>query len=457
MGWKRGSAITPSMDIENKAVRIALGDFRSPQMRAFHLSWVAFFLCFFGWFGVAPLMAVVRDELSLTREQVGNTIIASVAATVLARLVLGWLCDRVGPRKTYSALLVLGALPVMGLGLATSYEAFLVGRLLIGAIGGSFVITQVHTSLMFAPNVVGTANATTAGWGNVGGGATQMVMPLVFAGLLALGVSSGLGWRLAMVVPGVLLVLTGVAYYFLTTDAPDGDFDELRAAGKLPPLTRESATAFLEVARDRRVWALFVIYAASFGVELTINNIAALYFHDRFELSVASAGLVAGLFGLMNLFARTLGGYLSDRAGMRSGLRGRVRFLGVALVGEAIALIVFSQMAGLGLAISAMLVFSTFVQLAEGATFSLVPMIDRKNLGVVAGIVGAGGNVGAVLAGFLFRSDALSTSDALLYLGFATAAASACVALVRFTADQESAAAKEMRSSLLAREAALGS
>ena len=59
------------MDFENKATQIRLLDVRSPQMRAFHMSWFAFFLCFMAWFGIAPLMKVVREELSLTQEQVG--------------------------------------------------------------------------------------------------------------------------------------------------------------------------------------------------------------------------------------------------------------------------------------------------------------------------------------------------------------------------------------------------
>src|SRR5688500_10227032 len=112
-----------------KATRINLLDFRSPQMRAFHMTWVAFFLCFFAWFGIAPLMAVVREELKLTKTQVGNIIIASVAITILARLVIGWLCDKIGPRVCYSGLLILGALPVIGIGLAESYETFLLFRL----------------------------------------------------------------------------------------------------------------------------------------------------------------------------------------------------------------------------------------------------------------------------------------------------------------------------------------
>jgi NNP family nitrate/nitrite transporter-like MFS transporter len=118
----------------NKATSIHLLDFRSRPMRAFHMSWVAFFLCFFGWFGLAPLMPVIRQELHLTKEQIGTSIIASVAITVLARLWIGWLCDRIGPRRAYAWLLIIGALTVACVGLAHDYASFLAFRLAIGAI-----------------------------------------------------------------------------------------------------------------------------------------------------------------------------------------------------------------------------------------------------------------------------------------------------------------------------------
>jgi len=296
------------MDPNAKATRLELFSFRSAPMRAFHMTWAAFFLCFFGWFGVAPLMAPIRQEFGLTREQIGNIVIASVAITILARLVVGWLCDRIGPRLTYTLLLGLGSLPVMGIGLAWNYESFLLFRLAIGAIGASFVITQYHTSVMFAPNCVGTANATAAGWGNLGGGVTQMVMPLIFAGLLGLGLDVFWGWRLAMVVPGAALLVASIAYFFLTQDTPAGNFAALRAAGALPAAAR-SRGQFLAACRDRKVWALFAMYGACFGIEITIDNVAALYFMDRFALSIKMAGLIAGLFGSMNIFARALGGH----------------------------------------------------------------------------------------------------------------------------------------------------
>ena len=446
------NARTARMDIKNKATRIELFSLRTPQMRAFHMSWFAFFLCFFAWFGIAPLMAVVRDELGLTTTQVGNTIIASVSITILARFAIGWLCDQIGPRKSYSVLMVLGSLPVMGIGLAHSYESFLLFRLGIGVIGASFVITQYHTSVMFAPNCVGTANATSAGWGNLGGGVTQMVMPLILAGFVGLGYAEAVSWRLSMVVAGGVCLLTGIAYYFFTQDLPDGNFAELRARGELED-KQKTKGAFKEAARDSRVWALFCIYAACFGIELTINNIAALYYIDNFGLGLASAGLVAGLFGLMNIFARTTGGIIGDRFGRRFGLKGRVRWLFIALLVEGFALLVFSRATYLPFAIGTMIVFSLFTQMSEGATYSVVPFINRKALGSVAGIVGAGGNFGAVTAGFLFRSEDLAWPNALMILGFCVIALSFVTFFVRFSAADERQASEEHEQALQRRAA----
>lgn len=441
------------MEVENKASRIELFSLRTPQMRAFHMSWFAFFLCFFAWFGIAPLMPIVRDELGLTKAQVGNTIIASVAITILARFLIGWLCDHIGPRKAYTFLLLFGSLPVMGIGLADSYGSFLLFRLGIGVIGASFVITQYHTSVMFAPNCVGTANATSAGWGNLGGGVTQMVMPLVFAVFVGLGYTEALSWRLSMVVAGAVCFLTGIAYFLFTRDLPDGNFEELRARGEMDGSAKTRGT-FLVAARDPRVWVLFLIYGACFGVELTINNIAALYFTDYFDLGLRTAGLVAGLFGLMNVFARTTGGIIGDRFGHRWGLRGRVRWLFVALFVEGCALILFSRVSVLPVAIGTMIVFSLFTQMSEGATYSVVPFINKQALGSVAGIVGAGGNMGAVAAGFLFRQEGLSWPNALLILGCAVLVFSFLTFLVVFSEADERSVASEHETALADRERA---
>ncbi len=438
------------MEVRNKATSINLFDFKSRQMRAFHMSWFSFFLCFFAWFGIAPLMAIVKEELNLSKEQIGNTIIASVAITIVARLFIGWLCDRIGPRLCYTFLLIFGSIPVMSIGLADSYETFLLFRLGIGVIGASFVITQYHTSVMFAPNCVGTANATSAGWGNLGGGVTQMVMPLVFSIFLWFGFANPAAWRMSMVAAGAVCFVTGIAYFFFTTDLPNGNFKALRESGELVEAKKEKGS-FLLAVKDYRVWALFLIYAACFGIELTINNIAALYYREYFGLGLKTAGLVAGLFGLMNIFACTLGGFISDRFVRKGGLAGRVRWLFIALMIEGIALLFFSQMKVLALAIPSMIVFSLFVQMSEGATYSIVPFINKKALGAVAGIVGAGGNMGAVAAGFLFRSESLTYPQALMILGFLVSGCAFVTFAVRFSTADEKAAAEEFNKAMAKR------
>lgn len=437
------------METDGKATRIDLLNFATAPMRAFHMTWIAFFLCFFAWFGIAPLMAVVRDELKLTKDQVGWCIIGSVAVTVVSRLVVGWLCDRVGPRLTYTWLLLLGSLPVMAIGLSHDFTTFLIFRVLIGAIGASFVITQYHTSRMFAANCVGTANATAAGWGNLGGGVTQMVMPMLLSFFVGtVGVSAAAGWRWAMFIAGLLCALTGVAYYCMTQDTPEGNFRDLRAAGRMPPKTSVKGS-FLEACRDRRVWALAVVYGCSFGLELTMDNVAALYFIDCFsELkggdsmrAVQIAGLIAGLFGGMNLFARALGGVIADRCGGKWGLAGRVKWLFVAVFCEGLALMLFSQMRTLAAAVPALLLFGLFVKMSNGATYSVVPFINRRALGSVSGIVGAGGNVGAVAAGFLFKTEGLGWPTALFLLGVAVTCCSFAALTVTFRgADAEARA-----------------
>jgi NNP family nitrate/nitrite transporter-like MFS transporter len=226
-----------------------------------------------------------------------------------------------------------------------------------------------------------------------------------------------------------------VAYYVLTQDAPEGNFRQLRASGRMPPV-QATKGAFAEACRDRRVWALSLIYGACFGVELTIDNIAVLYFLDYFDYfqrldqadALRTAGFVAAMFGGMNLFARAVGGLVADRCGNRWGFAGRVKWLFLALFGEGVFLMMFAQARTLTLAIPLLITFAMFVKMSNGATYAVVPFINRRALGAVSGIVGAGGNAGAVALGFLFKSPSLDWHAALFIAG----AAVTCISFVSF-------------------------
>lgn len=427
-------AVTATTPLAGKAHKIQLFSLATPHMRAFHLTWMAFFVCFFAWFACAPLMPVIKGQLGLSMEQIANINIAAVAVTILVRLIVGPLCDRYGPRKTYTGLLLIGALPVIGVSFAQSYESFLFFRLCIGAVGASFVITQYHTSVMFAPTVVGTANAATAGWGNAGGGVAQGLMPLLLAAVLMLGVGDSMGWRVALQVPGVLMLIMAALYWRYTQDCPQGNFDQLRAAGiSIDGGKKGGWASFKAASANYRVWMLFITYGACFGVEIFIHNIAAIYYVDHFGLSLKSAGIAAASFGLLALFARALGGFISDKVALRGGLNRRATLLFVMMLGEGLGLLWFAHAGSVTLAVIAMLCFGLFTHMACGATYALVPFIDRKALGGVAGIIGAGGNVGAVLAGFLMKGLG-NTQQTLSMLGVMVTVSALCAIAVRFSA-----------------------
>lgn len=399
--------------------------FKGVQMKTFQITWLTFFACFFGWFGLAPLMPTIRADLGLSKSQVGNTIIAAVSATIIARLIIGKLCDTWGPRKTHTALLILGSIPVMLVGLSHSYTTFLLFRLAIGVIGASFVITQFHTSAMFASNIKGTANAITGGWGNLGGGVTNMIMPIIFAAIVSFGYTKAEAWRYAMIIPGIMLLIMAFLYYRYTKDTPAGNYEEISRVKK-------SSKIDWSILSDWRIWSLALAYAACFGMEITFDGVAALHFTDTFKLSQKSAGFWAGTFGFMNIFARALGGIASDRIGKKYGMKGKGLLLAAMLLMEGFGIILFANAGSVGLAILSMLSFALFLKMANGATFGITPFVNEKNVGMVSGIVGAGGNAGGMLFGFLFKSESITYAQAFQYIGYIVIGVSIIVLITKY-------------------------
>jgi NNP family nitrate/nitrite transporter-like MFS transporter len=93
-------------------------------------------------------------------------------SSLLIRFISGPLCDRFGPRLVFVGLLLAGSIPTAMAGLVTTSNGLIALRFFVGILGASFVPCQVWTTGYFDKNIVGTANALTAGWGNAGGGIT---------------------------------------------------------------------------------------------------------------------------------------------------------------------------------------------------------------------------------------------------------------------------------------------
>jgi NNP family nitrate/nitrite transporter-like MFS transporter len=220
-------------------------------------------------------------------------------------------------------------------------------------------------------------------------------------------------WRYVSIVPAVIGFASGVIIYFISDDSPKGNYAALKKRGIMREIS--PCGSFWAGAMNINTGVLFIQYACCFGVELTMNNATALYFREKFGLSTVVAGSIASIFGWMNLFARGLGGFISDLANTKFGMRGRIWVQTILLLVEGSLVFAFCNCDTLPGSIFTLIFFSIFVQACEGASYGIVPYVDRKHTGTVTGIVGAGGNAGAVAFGFGFRG--LDSYTAFVIMG----------------------------------------
>ncbi|MBQ0753465.1 MAG: NarK family nitrate/nitrite MFS transporter [Gammaproteobacteria bacterium] len=427
-------------------------DFKEPRVRLLHLNWFAFFMTFVVWFSHAPLLTHIRDAFDLTPDQIKALLIINVALTIPARVVIGSLVDRYGPRYVYSGLLMVAAIPCFWFAMATTYEQLAITRLLLGCVGAGFVVGIRLIGEWFPAREVGLAEGVYGGWGNFGSAFAAISLPS-----LALLYGGDNGWRFAIATTGAVSFLYGLVFLWKARNTPKGSeyfkpkksgalevssyFDlflyvlfsiplyaallvivwrlgpgnlELYSASvqwvmnamivvlgafQLVQITRvnrehlKSGVPEYDRYEFRQVAVLNISYMVTFGSELAVVSMLPLFFMDTFGLEPVKAGLLAAGFAVMNLAARPAGGFLSDKLGRKKSLL----FLMIGLMIGYSTLGAITSEWPLPLAVLATMVCSFFVQAGEGATFATVPLIKRRLTGQIAGMVGAYGNVGAVL------------------------------------------------------------
>ena len=310
---------------------------------------------------------------------------------------------------------------------------------------------------MFSGNIVGIANATSAGWGNFGGGCANFLMPFFMSAIANNhDIPETKAWRYAMLIPGFAYFIVAAIYFFCTQDTPKGNM-EIKCGNNEDTKKQDSnkvSPSFKEGAGDYRTWILFIVYAACFGVELTVLRFATLYFQHQFGASEKVAGTIVLSFSLMNLFARSLGGGVADFVSNKfktNAIQSRVWTLFIVLLLEAVFIALFALgrwVNTIAYSIFMLLCFSMCVQSAEGVTFAVVPFVRPNSVGPVAGIVGAGGNVGAMIfafALFAYVPDNLSYEAAWFILAAFVFIASFSCLLISFTKEETAIANEKMK------------
>jgi len=389
--------------------------------------------------------------------------LASLGGTAIVRFIAGPCCDRFGPRKVMAFLLIAGAIPSALVPTISNIQGLETIRFFISILGGTFVPTQVWTTTFFDRRIVGTANAFAGGWGNLGGGVTPAVMIGVFEGLRKAGLSLHLAWRICfLIVPVPMLFIVAGLVMGLGRDCPQGPWSARHttegvaievARGEMPHLddaerrhldaaqasNTEKAiskgadfadvpqkdlyaldTAVAEpvtlkvlgkVLTDARVWLCALSYMATFGLETAMDAalpglILTLFKSPNF--AVDDAAYVASTYGLLNLFARALGGIAADVLYSRYGLISKVWLLIATGLGQGVLMIglgfyVNAGSATLGGVIGFMVGLGITGFAANGAAYALYAHLRPRNIGVVAGLVGGFGNVGGLIYTAIFR------------------------------------------------------
>ncbi len=447
-----------------------------PKIRVLHLTWMAFFVSFIVWFNHAPLMASIRATFGLTDQQVSALLILNVALTIPARIIVGMLVDKVGPRRMYSSLLAISGVLCLMFAFAQDFTTLAITRFLLGFVGAGFVVGIRMVAEWFPAKETGVAQGVYAGFGNFGSAAAAITLPT-----LALYFGGDEGWRWSIASTGVIAIVYAVIYYFTVTDTPKGStyFSPKKTgamevtsrgdfflycimqapltlalgvlAWKLgpsnlkmlsPELTLLAYASLIalyvhgiydtwRINRDifrapvadihkykfRQVAVLDFAYLVTFGSELAVVSILPLLFKDTFGLSLAMAGFLGASFGMTTFFARPFGGLLSDRFGRRNVLLW-------CLAGTAAGYLAMSRMTpelGIAFAVLSTMICSLFVNAGNGAVYAMMPMIKRRLTGQIAGMVGAYGNVGGVL--YLTAYSFLSAQTFFLLAGLSAIAA----------------------------------
>jgi len=533
-----GRRFTVPVDAEHKATQdpllVTLCNCSKPHMRAFHSSWFGFFASFYSTFAAASLNAYIIDDLNLSKSEWGLSMTMSISGTIIFRLIMGWICDKMGARKGLGFLLFATMPAIFLMMFVKTAWQFILMRCVIGCSLATFVACQTWCAQMFAKSIVGGANATAAGWGNLGGGVTNLTMPFVFL-ICASFVDNDFNtaWRIAYIVPLAFHFFGGVMVLG-ARDLPDGNFAELESVGAKQ---KANSSVVLSVGCSNiNAIILTLTYGMCFGIELTMNNVAARYFYLYQGLTPEIAGLCASAWGLMNIIARSMGGWLSDWSNARGGMRGRLwacwiiqtiegvfcillggvttgydaphessvgttkieawtylpddpvrKHIGMptgwinlnqscydsgteidlvvlpcatktkkldagmrACLGIANSTVAFlrktapphdggpadlnciSNSGTMGTVMLLVVCFSLCVQMAEGLHYGIVPYVSRPALGVVSGMVGAGGNLGGVIATQVFFQGDFRTDEGIQYMGVMIIAITALLHFVYF-------------------------
>jgi MFS transporter, NNP family, nitrate/nitrite transporter len=459
------------------------------RYKILHFTWFAFFLTFVAWFNFAPFATTIAKELGLTPEQKATLLICNLALTIPARIIIGMLLDRFGPRITLSGLLLFAIVPCFATAFSQNFSHLVLSRLLMGIVGSGFVVGIRMVAEWFPPKDIGIAEGIYGGWGNFGAFGAEFALPTlaVVTSFLATGHSN---WRFAIAFTGILCALYSVIYYNNVQNTPPGkayrrpkrngglevtspksfyamlvmNFGLIFALGLLAWRLAQPKTHFLNTTQMYITWAvlgalyLYQSYKA-WQVNKEVVTGSKIYPpQERYEFRqvallemtyVTSFGSELAAVSVLPLFFEqtfsldhVVAGMVAasypflnlvsrPSGGLISDRLGSRKWTMVFItfgigVGYLMAHYISAKWA-LPLAIAVTMFSAYFAQAGCGATYGIVPLVKKEITGQISGNVGAYGNFGGVVYLTIFSLTDVPTLFTVMGL-----AAMVCASLCAF-------------------------
>lgn len=459
------------------------------RYRILHLTWFAFFLSFVCWFNFAPFATTIGKDLSLSPEQIKTLGICNLALTIPARIIIGMILDRFGPRITYSVLLVFAIVPCLSTALAQDFNQLVISRLLMGIVGAGFVVGIRMVSEWFPPKEIGIAEGIYGGWGNFGAFAAEFALPAIALGTAFVN-GGATNWRLAIALSGIVAAIYGLIYVRSVQDTPSGqvyrrpkrsgsmevtsvrsfwalnlsNLGLILALGLLAWRLAQPKIAFLNTSQMIGVWVFLAglfafqtykawdvnrevitgqkVYAPrdryafrqvallefSYVISFGSELAAVSMLPAFFETTFALDHAIAAMIAASYPFLNLVSRPSGGWISDRFGSRkwALTAISGGIGVGYLLAYNI-NQSWPIPLAILVTMISAYFAQAGCGATYGIVPLIKKESTGQIAGNVGAYGNFGGVVYLTIF-----SVSDAATLFQTMGIAALICASLCAF-------------------------
>ncbi|MBI3610681.1 MAG: NarK/NasA family nitrate transporter [Nitrospirae bacterium] len=327
-----------------------------------------FDVSFMVWVILGPLAVYITQDLGLSSTQKGLLVAVPILGGALLRIPMGILTDRIGPRRTGLAGLLLTLIPLIwGWLFADALTEVIVTGLLLGVAGASFAVALPMASRWYPAEHQGIAMGI-AGAGNSGTVLTMLMAPRL---------AEHTGWHGVLGLAMIPILITFGLFFLMAKESP---------SQPAPRPLRDYLSPF----KNEDAWWFNFFYSVTFGGFVGLASFLVIFFHDQYGLSKVMAGNFAAACVFAGSFFRPVGGYLSDRFGGVRVLTGLYVCVGIMMLGisllpslAVVTVLLFLGMMGLGM--------------GNGSVFQIVPKRFGNEIGVVTGMVGAAGGFGGFL------------------------------------------------------------